>query len=99
MVFLLLCDVPGHRLHLRLTYRESAVTRLPEEAIDALLLHPLRGTLLHLLDHVSHSPGSCERQQRMDVIRCAARLNRRAADVPENPGYVSVQQRSGFAID
>jgi hypothetical protein len=48
-------------LQLRLANRERSVPALPEEARDPLLLHPLRGTLLDLLDDVSNRPSARER--------------------------------------
>ena len=74
MVFFLLANVADQGSQLRLADRERSVPALPEEARDPLLLHPLRGTLLDLLDDVGNSPGAPERQQRMDMIRGVARL-------------------------
>src|SRR6516225_2549418 len=76
VMLLLVLDVEVHRLGVGLAHRECRVACLPLKVLELRTfdLHPLRATLLYLLDNLLESVILRKREQCVDVIGDAADL-------------------------
>src|SRR3954468_5332434 len=96
MVLRLLLYIADDGVRVRLADREGAVSRLPVESRQGLVLglQPFGGAGLHRLDDLGERQGSRQAKEEMDVVLDSAHLDRVATVVVQDGREVGVQFRA-----
>ena len=91
-MFFLIFDVAFHRIHLRRTDGECAVTLLPrEQRLVQFFVNPQRRRTFDLLHHVRQTMRSAQAHQQVYVIFYAADGDGYAAEFVDDAAQVSMQ--------
>src|SRR5262245_235956 len=102
----LVADIGPNVFELRLAHRESAESRLPEEARELRIptAKPVVRAFLELADDVAQRNGPCEEKQSVQVIGLGVDFDRQAAEAFERAAHVGMQivanlvGQSSFAV-